>query len=274
MNRNRLVSVASLLSVVGLAASPFESRRNMLVNSPIFNEISGKLGGAVGMTSRFGMQLRGNVTPNNPDTGPQFIVRNNLSSLSAAWAQQLTAIERGSWSSLSEDTPGSADGKSLFIKSNSLRVRMNDLAIPRIDTAPASISADFSQTPTVLNLKTDGTGSSARTLGFTLPANADFLDSWAKTTGGAIGYYVSKPQKPTRLTKIKPNVFIGYLKGNTTSGSRPGGAHNISLAADLFNESFAGADTGDVSYVTFQCTDHLGAVTAKFETRVVWEDLS
>lgn len=243
----------------------------MKVVSPIFNEISGKLGGAVGMTSRFGMFLRGLVTPNNPNTGPQFIVRGILATLGAYWDSTLTAVQRGTWSSLSEDTPGSSDGKGMFVKANALRLRVDDAVNPIVLTAPASLNAVFNDIPTALTLETVGVVGTTRTLTYTLPADADLTDSWALVDGGFLAIYVSRPQRATRLTKIKPYVFVGHVNGDTTLASRPGGVNTVSLAATLFEEAFAGADVGDVSYVQFQASDSFGRITAKYTVRVVWE---
>lgn len=241
----------------------------MRVSSPVFNEISGKLGGAVGMTSRFGMFLRGLVTPNNPDSGPQFIVRNIAATLSAYWTSTLTPEERASWTNLAEDTPGASDGKGLFVKANSLRLRLDDAADPIVLTAPDTPSAVFNDTPTAVSVEVD-TLTSDHALNFTLPADAALTDSWAVNDGGAIAVYVSRPQRATRLTKIKPNVFVGHLNGDTTEASRPGGVNTISLDSDnaLAGENFAALDVGDVVYVTFQATDHLGRITAKFTQRI------
>lgn len=245
----------------------------MKVSSPLFNEISGKLGGAVGMTSRFGMFLRGLVTPNNPDSGPQFLVRNIIASLSAYWQSTLTAPQRGSWSDLAEDTPGSSDGKGLFTKANNLRLRVDDVAVPIVLTAPDTPTAVFNDTPSAVTVEIDA---GEVDLLFTLPfgvAGAGYTDSWAVLDGGCIAYYVSRPQRATRLTKIKPNVFIGHANGDTTAASRPPANRTIVLknasgSPSLFGGAFDAANVGDVVYVTFQATDAAGRITAKFVQRV------
>jgi hypothetical protein len=266
MIRNRNTGLSTMLAVCGLAASAFEPRRNMIVSSPIFNEISGKLGGAVGLTTRFGMQLRGLVTPNNPDSGPQFIVRNIVSTLSSLWTSTLTSVERASWTNLAEDTPGSSDGKGLYVAANALRLRVDDPINPRVDTAPVSASAPFNDTPTDVILEV---GVGTHSLKFTLPASgADYTDSWALLDGGFLAYSVSRPQRATRLTKIKPYVFIGHKNGDTTSGSRPVGAQSVSLDDASFNGAFDALDVGDVCYVSFQASDSLGRITSKFTLRV------
>lgn len=271
MNRNRSLSVGSLLSIVGLAHNLTDRRQHMIVNSPIFNEISGKLGGAVGMTSRFGMQLRGLVTGNNPQSEAQFIVRNIAASLSAYWTNTLTDVERASWSDLAEDTPGASDGKGLFTKANSLRLRLDDALDPIVLTAPDSSSAVFNDTPATIVVEND-TGDVS--LNFAMPfgvAGAGYSDSWAVHDGGAIAVSVSRPQRATRTTKIKPFVFIGHLNGDTTPASRPVASQQMilySASGHEFDNAFAACDVGDVVYVQFQATDYLGRITAKFVQRV------
>lgn len=273
--KNRSNSVLTAAAMILAAGSIFDARRHMKVSSPIFNEISGKLGGAVGMTSRFGMQLRGLITPNNPDTGPQFIVRNIAASLSSMWQTVLTPTQRASWTNLAEDTPGASDGKGLFVAANSLRLRMDSADAPVVLTAPATPSAVFNDYPDNFALENDA---GTKLLRFSFPADAAFTDSWAVTDGGAIAVYLSRPQRSTRLTKIKPNVYLTHYKGDTTEADRPGGAQSLQLfdpASDPpeFDAGFAALDAGDVCYVTFQATDSTGRITAKYTQRLTCVDV-
>jgi hypothetical protein len=68
----------------------------------IVTEGSGKLGGHVASKNRAGAYLRTKVTPSNPNTAAQSLVRSILSSLSAGWAL-LTEVERLSWNSAVAD---------------------------------------------------------------------------------------------------------------------------------------------------------------------------
>lgn len=57
----------------------------------------GKLGGQVASKNRAGAYVRTKVTPSNPQTGAQSVVRSILSVLSKNWSSGLTEEQRKSW---------------------------------------------------------------------------------------------------------------------------------------------------------------------------------
>lgn len=263
-NRRHLIAPACLLAAAGLTGAVSQAaRRHMRVNSPLFNEISGRLGGAVGFTTAHGMFLRGAVTPSESDTTFQSLVRNILSTLSAAWSGVLTTAQRATWTNLAEDTPGASTGMNLFVKGNTERLRAE---LAYITSAPATLSTLFNQPPTAVEVTQ---AADNHQLDFTLPADGALTDPWAINDGGGMNMYVSRPQKATRLTKIKPYVFVGTLFGDTTEADRPGGAHSIDLDHPDLEEAFAAADVGDVVYVKFVPFTHLGQVGTPVQARIV-----
>ena len=155
--------------------------------SPIFSSLSGKLGGAVGTTSRGGTKvLRSLIIPGNPRSIYQTTVRLIMTSMAAAWASTLTDLQRSVWESIS---PPNSSGIDSFVKGNMQRLLG---ALARVDDAPATLA--LTTTP-VLTVAVDA---SAHTVTFTA---VDALQ--------AMNVYVSKPQNSSRLSQQFPETFAG-----------------------------------------------------------------
>lgn len=261
MLRNRNLSTVAILAACGMAHSPFSPHRHMIVKSPLFNEISGKLGGAVGMTSRFGMILRGRVSGSNPQTSPQYGARQALSSLASIFSNDLSDAQRLSWEQLADDTDGAASGLSLFVRANSLRIQarsapilpLTTLAI--VETAPVSVVASFSETPTAVIID-----ASAKTLAFTIPAAP--TDPWADA-GGAMVIWCSRPQRASRNTRIHPFSLVANVDGDDVVASQ-----SLSLATGVLARVFASLDAGEVCYVKWATITPNGQRSADFVQRV------
>lgn len=224
----------STLEAVGLlGGAPGLTARGMKVSSPIFNEISGKLGGAVGLTTASGMILRSRVTPNNPQTDPQFLVRGILSSLTARWGEVLTAAEREGWENLADDTPGSASGINLFVKGNSERLRAE---VAAVNTAPVTMSCQLTPPTSIV------VDDSSNNLTFDIQPCLDASDPWI-LTGGFLNVYVTRQQPQSRSTRIHPYKLVGTVLGNT--GTPPTDSQTFSLA------TITGTTAGRVMYVKF-----------------------
>lgn len=261
----RRASFLPVLAGLCMSMDTALTNRHVKAISPIFSSLKGKLGGAVANTSRFGITLRSLVIPGNPQTVYQHAVRNILATLASYWDSTLTITQRATWTNLSEDTPGSSGGNTLFTKANSERVRGGGAIVT---TAPDTMNGLFSQLPTAIAVTADDSDPVDHTLNFTLPADAALVDLWAIHDGGLMNVYVSAPQKATRLTRIKPFTYVDTLLGDTTVGDRPGGVQVIDLDATDLNEKFAAADPGDVCYVKFTTVDYQGRRSQDYVTRV------
>lgn len=216
------------------------ARRHMKVSSPIFNEISGKLGGAVGLTTAAGMILRSLVIPSNPETDAQFFVRGVLSTLSARWSEVLSSTEREGWENLADDTPGAASGINLYVKGNSERLRAE---ISTIDTAPTTLSCQFTPPTSIV------VDDSSNNLVFSIANSLANDDPWTNEDG-FMNVYVTRQQPQSRSTRIHPYIFVDSILGNDVTP--PTTPQTFSLA------SITGTTAGRVMYVKFTTGSGLG----------------
>lgn len=93
----------------------------------MMTDARGKLGGHVFTKARSGATVRTKVTPANPQSLAQGVVRSRLASLSQAWSGQLAEAERLAWNALALATGKTnifgdkyfPSGKNLFVALNS-----------------------------------------------------------------------------------------------------------------------------------------------------------
>ena len=109
----------------------------------MMTDARGKLGGQVFSKNRSGAYIRTKVTPSNPRTTRQSLVRQALAAISAAWSS-LTMPEINGWNAAvnSWQTTNifgdsqSPSGKTLFVK---LNLNAANAGYPFIDNAPAKV---------------------------------------------------------------------------------------------------------------------------------------
>jgi hypothetical protein len=171
------------------------------VISPIFGSMSGKLGGAVGATSRGGTQyFRKLVKPGNPRSLYQTNVRLILTALSAAWRSTLTGVQRAGWESIAGATSSGIDA---FVKGNTQAIIG---ALARTDTAPLSLAL---VTDPVLTCQYV---TATHTLSFTGTATANV--KW--------NIYGSPPQGASRLAQQFPVRYLSTASaGAAVSAVQP-----------------------------------------------------
>ena len=107
-------------------------------------DFRGKIDGMVGSKSRFGNYFRRLVTPVNPNTPLQTMVRSIFSTLTKGWGQ-LTEAQRNGWTSLADNNPqtdiygdGRAiTGSNLYMGINIPLMRAGESAI---STPPADLN--------------------------------------------------------------------------------------------------------------------------------------
>lgn len=112
--------------------------------SALVSDMRNKLNGSVLSKNRAGNYIRNKTTPVNPQTASQQANRQNLGSMSSAWAG-LTESQRASWRSAVASFPYTdifgdrkeLDGKSLFVK---LNMNLLNAGTATIQDAPASVA--------------------------------------------------------------------------------------------------------------------------------------
>lgn len=186
----------------------------MKVISPLFSDMSGKLGGAVGAKARGGvMYLRALVIPTNPSTLLQTAIRSAVQSASAIWQSVLTELQQSNWFDIAT---GTQTGKSLFAKVNQARIYAANAG--RI-TDEAGTEAVF-EPPYFADAPTDGitvpfflnTPPVIDDSGNTLDIGEASEGHWnINATGAAeagVYVYLSGPQSPSRNARQHPYQLV------------------------------------------------------------------
>lgn len=112
-----------------------------LVVLPAGEQRSGSTGGTTWSRNRFGAYTRSRSVPVNPNTARQVLARNAVNSITIAWQNTLTQVQRDAWNVYAANVSWlNALGQSVnltglnhFIRSNALRVQNG---IARVDVAP------------------------------------------------------------------------------------------------------------------------------------------
>lgn len=206
----------------------------MLVKSAIVAEGSGALGGLVWSHNSGGQYLRQRVTPTNPATTRQNVVRTALANLAAAWSNSLTGNERAAWIAYADavELPGrlgdlrTVSGLNWFIACN----------VPR-----ASVNASFVDSgPTTLTLAPMGpVAMDAIDTGNQPTMSFSDADPWAQEDNGFMLVQTSMGVQPTINFFKGPYAFTWRLDGDTATPLTSPQDPSI-VSGDLFYEPAAG----------------------------------
>ena len=169
----------------------------------IVADMRNKLNGSVFSKNRYGAYVRTKVTPVNPQSPAQQLVRNRLSTNSQAW-RNLTEAERQSWINAAADFPQTdIFGNTKTLSGNALYVRLNNnlatLAELPLASAPAPVAI-----PTLILVSavtSAGAGLVELTTG---PGNVPALFSIVVEATPMISPGVSFVKNRYRQTLVKP----------------------------------------------------------------------
>lgn len=109
----------------------------------------GSIGGQVFSRNRFGNYIRARITPINPQSSRQNVIRNAIQSLAQSWSTTLTQLERDAWevyaAAITRQNKLGAQikltGFNHYIRSNSIRLQSADAIVeagPTTLTLPGS----------------------------------------------------------------------------------------------------------------------------------------
>lgn len=141
----------------------------------IITDGRGKIGGHVASKNRAGSYLRTKVTPVNPQTSAQTVVRNRLAVLSSAW-RSLTAAQREAWNAAvadfaKTDVFGDLRNPTGFNLYQRLNNNLSNIGESTISTPPAVVAVDaFSSLSLAAE---DGTVAEAMTMTFSPAIESD-----------------------------------------------------------------------------------------------------
>jgi len=146
--------------------------------SALVSDMRGKLNGSVMSKNRSGSYVRNKVTPSNPQTSAQMLIRGIFSEITKGWSQ-LSEVERQSWENSVEAFQGTnifgdvvkPSGKTLFQKLNQ-NLMISGQASVSICPAPAELpyagltSAVFDVSEDELTINCSGDTSNCKVLIF------------------------------------------------------------------------------------------------------------
>jgi hypothetical protein len=136
----------------------------------------GKIAGIVYSANQFGGYVRAKVSPTQPRTTRQTLVRDRLTTLSKAWASDITDPQRAAWNSFAKlnttrDVFGNSQagtGINAYLRVNGVLLNLDEA---REDTPPADLMVEGLATVTV----TVSAGGGSALIDFTpTPLDADF----------------------------------------------------------------------------------------------------
>lgn len=217
----------------------------MLFRGLLVGAASGKLGSLVASHNSGGQYMRARVTPTNPQTSRQLVVRNNFASLANAYANVLTDEQRLAWKTFGLSLTGifnpmgdaiTLSAIAAFVRQNAARLQAGlDVVVdPPADGTAAVLS----------------TGTNANIVGDDLSVVFTDTDGWATADGGALLVYTGRPLNPGESFYKGPYRFAGSILGDT--GTPPTSPGTITDGALLWGPP----TTGQISLV------RLVAVTA------------
>lgn len=183
----------------------------MKCTSPLLENMSGTLGGAVASRARGGIAyFRALVIPTNPRTFLQTAIRSAVSSVSAAWINILTEAQQQAWFDAAE---GTQSGKSLFGKINQARIYSNNTGRFTLDDGTTASPFDLVLDPP-LALSTDFVApsciidDSSNTITLGTVAAGDWNADAALGTPAVLYIYVTPGQRSSRLARQKPYQLV------------------------------------------------------------------
>lgn len=162
-------------------------------------QVGGSIGGATAARAKGGVDyLRARVSPTNPNTARQQVVRTALGLLSSAWRTTLSGAERASWILLADGS--AANGLSLFQKGNVSRAQagMDDVLEYDDTLAEPSFGPESpTNAASVVSVPWTGNGSE-------------------DVDGAALLLYIQQPTRPS-VTNNNRYRFLGSVQGDSTT---------------------------------------------------------
>lgn len=193
-----------------------EGIQQVKFESPVFSKASGSIGGMTFSHNRGGNYTRAKTTPSNPNSTAQQAQRALISSLTAAWGA-LTTAQRDAWNAYAIANPitdsmgnqRNAGGLGMFIQANSVR-RL--VGLSNITAAP-TVNTPVVYTPVSIGTITLPAG--------TLSMSFTNTDEWAGAVGGALAFFVSRPQPQTINGFRGPFLYTDKVLGAATPPTSP-----------------------------------------------------
>ena len=182
----------------------------MKIKSALITSASGSIGGLTASHNRGGLYLRARTIPTNPNSPQQQVVRAFVASLTSAWLNTLTELQRMAWDGYALlvplpdplGEPRNVGGLQMYIRSNVPRLQAG---LVRVDDAPSIYNlADFY----AISVGTFAAATNDFAVTF------DNTQLWANETGGAVVALGSRPQNNSINYFKGPYRFAGVIEGD------------------------------------------------------------
>jgi hypothetical protein len=188
----------------------------MLFTSPVYSKASGSIAGLTYSHNKGGMYARSRVTPTDPASSRQNVVRVLFGTLAAYWTTTLTQAERDAWDLYGDNVAMTnrlgetiyLSGQQHFIRANTPRTQAG---ITVLETAPTNYNLGSYTAPTISSAQDDDSVS----MGFTN------TDAWCNATGGYMLYFGGLPQSAGRNFFKGPYRYMGKTTGSATPPTSP-----------------------------------------------------
>lgn len=214
--------------------------------SAIVSEMRGKLNGSVFSKNRGGAYIRTKVTPVNPQTLAQGLVRATLTNLSQAW-RSLTEAQRLAWNGAVSSFTGTdifgdvktPSGINLY---NKLNLNLAAIGVAPINTPPLAVSVGYFDS---LDLAAD--------------ASADTIAASFTTIGESAGQTVIVEATPC-LSPGKNFVKSEYR----TIGTFAGDATSAQALGAMYVAKFGAMTAGQKLFVRLKFVDNTTGVAGQY----------
>lgn len=200
-------------------------------------EIVGSVGGNTFARGPHGPYVRARVTPVNPNSTEQQVVRGLFSTAASAWAT-ISQANRDAWELYASNTPTEnklgeqtfLSGYNWFCCCNAARRRASELV--HIDPGPTTFGRPNMPTDLVLSATADSTAISMA---------YNNADPWAIIDDGALFWFLSQPRAAARNYLGPPYRHADYELGDTVTpptspkvGVNPFGVVTTEMAQDFY----------------------------------------
>ena len=188
----------------------------MLFTSPVYSQASGSIAGITYSHNRGGMYTRARVTPTDPSTARQQIMRSAMGVLAPYWGNTLTAVQRDAWTLYGDNVPWTnplgqtifLTGQQHFLRTNTVRLQ---LGAAILDTAPIIFDLGTFTAPTI---------DAARDVP-NVDIAFDNTDAWANADGGFMLGWAGSSVGPGRSFYRGPWRFTFVASGDPVPPASP-----------------------------------------------------
>lgn len=192
----------------------------MLFKGGFLAQTSGAVGGIVFSHNAGGTYIRARVTPTNPNSPQQIVVRGAVGFLANFWNNGLTPAQREVWDTYSENvTVTNRIGDQVLISGLAHYVRSNvgriQAGVGRVDAGPGVFNISQHTRPFI-----NGFSFASQTININFFTTV-LSDAWANEAGGFMFVYVSRPQNVSINFFRGPYRLVGTIVGDPSPPASP-----------------------------------------------------